>query len=63
MGEYLGEETRRLIEKKILRRFEEHRDEEIQVALQVVADDLRAQGREDITYEIVRQVYMAVMMY
>lgn len=55
--------TECLIEKQILRRFEAYRDEEIQAALQAVTDDLRAQGRDDITYEIVHSVYLAVMMY
>lgn len=63
MSVKINNEDERLIEKKILARFETEKEEEIQLSLHAVADDLRAQGRDDITYETVRQVYMAVMMY
>lgn len=56
-------ETERLIEKKILSRFEDYRDEEIQVALHAVTDDLRVQGRHDITYQVVYQIYVQVMAF
>ncbi|AWM88642.1 hypothetical protein C4E04_19180 [Microvirga sp. 17 mud 1-3] len=59
----LDRETERLIEKRILHRFDERRDEEIQAALQAVTDNLKAQGRDDITYQTVYSVYLAVMMY
>lgn len=59
----IGPETKRLIEKAILRRFEDYRDEEIQAALQAVADDFEAQGMEGITYRVIYQVYVNVMSY
>jgi hypothetical protein len=60
---YVDPETERIIQKKILQRFEHYRDEEVQMALYEVANELRAAGREDITDQLVYQVYVRVMSF
>ncbi len=62
MNTSLKEAEVQLIEEKLLERFESHKEEEIQAAIYAVVDELRASGWEDLTDQMVRQVYLAVMM-
>lgn len=63
MSTNIDNELERIIEQKLLQRFETHKHEEIQVALYAVADDLRANGYPDIGDQLVYQVYVNVMSY
>lgn len=59
----IDKETERLIEMKILERFNTHKEEDVKEALYAVADELRASGRDDITDQAVRRVFTKVMMF
>lgn len=63
MKPIIDKQTESLIEQKLLQRFVEHKDEEIQTALYEVANELRAAGRDDITDQIVYQTYVQVMSF